>query len=196
MKALNMWGTPVVRTTQAVAPDALQGLREVILREDARQRGTKIGTFNASKTESDLLALEDPVLKELHSAVIDIEGRMLAALRIQDAVHGHGILAEAWGVVYHDWGFHRVHSHHDSAWSGVLYLDMGDSDIEDGRIEFLDPRPAACARQSENPAVSQLKPANGEMILFPSWLEHWVTPHQGNRPRVVIAFNIGYEATV
>ncbi|BCJ65705.1 TIGR02466 family protein [Polymorphospora rubra] len=192
MRTFGMWGTPIVRDPNAVSPETLEDLRALVLREDARQRGTKIGTFNASKTESDLLVLSDPPLKVLRDAIVEIEGRMLSALRIEHEVTGRGVLAEAWGVVYHDWGFHRVHSHHDSAWSGVLYVDMGDSRDEDGQIEFLDPRPSACARHPGQPAVTTIKPATGEMILFPSWLEHWVTPHQGTRPRIVIAFNLGY----
>lgn len=187
-----MWGTPIVRNPSAVSPETLEDLKALVLREDARQRGARIGTFNASKTESDLLVLLDPPLKVLRDAIVELERVMLEALRIEHAVNGRGALAEAWGVVYHDWGFHRVHSHHDSAWSGVLYVDMGDSRDEDGQIEFLDPRPSACARHSDDPAVTTIKPAAGEMILFPSWLEHWVTPHQGTRPRIVIAFNMGY----
>lgn len=194
MNTMSMWGTPIVRDPAAVPEETLEELRELVLREDARQRGTRIGTFNASKTESDLLVLDDPALKILRDSIVEIEGRMLDALRIGGEVSGRGVLAEAWGVVYRDWGFHRVHSHHDSAWSGVLYVDMGDSQSDDGRIEFLDPRPSACARRPGEPAVATIKPATGEMILFPSWLEHWVTPHQGTRPRVVIAFNMGYEA--
>jgi hypothetical protein len=31
------------------------------------------------------------------------------------------------------------------------------------------------------------------MLIFPSWLEHWVTPYSGVEPRISIAFDIIYQ---
>ena len=29
--------------------------------------------------------------------------------------------------------------------------------------------------------------------MFPSWLQHWVTPYLGDSVRICVAFNIGFE---
>jgi uncharacterized protein (TIGR02466 family) len=33
------------------------------------------------------------------------------------------------------------------------------------------------------------RPRTGELLIFPSWLVHWVTPYQSDRPRISISFN-------
>ena len=38
-------------------------------------------------------------------------------------------------------------------------------------------------------AKARLSPAAGDLILFPSYLIHWVYPHQAAEERVSVAFN-------
>jgi hypothetical protein len=35
----------------------------------------------------------------------------------------------------------------------------------------------------------QLRPEAGLVVLFPNWLEHYVEPHEGEAPRICVAFN-------
>jgi len=37
------------------------------------------------------------------------------------------------------------------------------------------------------------KPKAGMMVIFPSWLWHGVEPNMNDKPRISIAFNIGYK---
>ena len=32
-------------------------------------------------------------------------------------------------------------------------------------------------------------PRTGDLVIFPSWLVHWVTPYQSDRPRLSVSFN-------
>ena len=32
-------------------------------------------------------------------------------------------------------------------------------------------------------------PEPGMLVMFPSWLEHWVTPYRGKGQRISVAFN-------
>ena len=34
-----------------------------------------------------------------------------------------------------------------------------------------------------------LRPSDGLLVLFPCWMEHYVEPHEGDEPRITIAFN-------
>jgi hypothetical protein len=34
-----------------------------------------------------------------------------------------------------------------------------------------------------------VSPAEGMLLLFPAWLDHFVHPHAGSEPRISIAFN-------
>jgi len=102
---------------------------------------------------------------------------------------------EGWGLVVRAGGYSRLHVHPGWSLSGVYYVDAGDvlDDRPDsGLLEFVDPRPAA-----ETDRIAWLTGAGREVILprpgllviFPSWLAHYVNPYQGIRPRVSIAFN-------
>jgi uncharacterized protein (TIGR02466 family) len=88
------------------------------------------------------------------------------------------------------------HYHPGNTWSGVYYIRTG-SDVPDrstsGRIEFLDPRtrceslgPSDGLRHSGSIWIS---PADGMLLIFPSYLEHYVHPYQGSGERITLAFN-------
>jgi hypothetical protein len=63
-----------------------------------------------------------------------------------------------------------------------------------GNLVFRDPRPGVinsfCKGAMANGYSDvRLKPDAGLLVLFPHWLEHYVEPHAGEGPRMVIAFN-------
>ena len=91
-------------------------------------------------------------------------------------------------------GYNAPHTHPGAHWSGVYYVSQPDfEDGSSGMIELLDPRlelphwrilDAAAFRGKRT-----LRPAAGELIVFPSYLVHWVHPNQSEEERVTIAFN-------
>jgi uncharacterized protein (TIGR02466 family) len=101
----------------------------------------------------------------------------------------------AWANVLRDGDYFTPHTHANSAWSGALYLDVGDAGAEHGGLLcFRDPRAGAAMVIAESNAFDsactvRIAPKSGELIAFPAWLVHWVTPYRGARPRISIAFN-------
>jgi hypothetical protein len=89
----------------------------------------------------------------------------------------------------------RPHSHSDSAWSGVYYVDSGSEDPSrplSGILEFLDPRAGTEAVSAPGDPYGEhfrVRPQAGLLVLFPSWLYHWVHPYAGERSRIAISFN-------
>lgn len=91
-------------------------------------------------------------------------------------------------------GFNAPHTHPGAHWSGVYYVrqpkvDSGNS----GMIEFLDPRSdlpnwRILQAKAFRPK-RKLRPEAGEIVLFPSYLVHWVYPNEVGGERVSIAFN-------
>ena len=66
-----------------------------------------------------------------------------------------------------------------------------------GEIVFYDPRPApvfshplANNPNSLNAMVNSIKPVEGALVLFPSYLEHSVNRNKSDEERIVISFNI------
>ena len=109
---------------------------------------------------------------------------------------------EGWINVNPPGAFNVPHAHPSFALSGTYYVSIpSDSasiapDAHSGAFEFLDPRVNAAALSIEgatcfDPGVI-VKPKAGLLIIFPSYLRHWVYPNEEESERVSIAFNIRY----
>ena len=87
------------------------------------------------------------------------------------------------------------HTHGGAAWSGVYWADAANSSPEVGGMFMVrDPRSGANMVESplskfDSACTAELQPVTGRMLIFPSWLIHWVTPYKGEGKRVSIAFN-------
>lgn len=92
-------------------------------------------------------------------------------------------------------GFNRPHVHPESAVSGVYYVAVPNNS---GNIVFNHPsktqqyhiHPDAVKVSNDlNSSTWHVTPAAGLLILFPSWLEHYVEPNNSEDDRISIAFN-------
>jgi uncharacterized protein (TIGR02466 family) len=103
----------------------------------------------------------------------------------------------AWANINRRGDFNQVHTHPGATWSGVYYVDRGESnpDAEGTAIHLYDPCPARTNIFFPELSASNVlfKPEPGLMILFPSYMPHDVLPHRGDRPRISIAFNVRKE---
>jgi uncharacterized protein (TIGR02466 family) len=105
--------------------------------------------------------------------------------------------AEAWGNIMDDGDFSMIHNHVRDDWSGVYYVDAegGRRTVDrNGALELVDPRalqpltgPGRFRRPFREVTV---QPKNGLMVVFPSWMKHYVYPYRGDRERISIAFNV------
>ena len=99
----------------------------------------------------------------------------------------------AWAGVNRLGHMNTPHLHPLAAVSGVYYVDVGNSE---GHLFHVDPRMPAHSFTSKDgsgrsaiASVVRTRVANGLLVLFPSWMEHYVDPHTSSKPRVVVAFN-------
>jgi uncharacterized protein (TIGR02466 family) len=106
------------------------------------------------------------------------------------------VTAEAWANVVRAGNYAKPHVHPNSNVSGVYYVDVGDAANDDqhsGVIEFIDPRQRPGMFETEGTVPFdgyRIAPTTGALLLFPSWLYHYVHPYRGTRPRVSVAFNV------
>jgi len=59
-------------------------------------------------------------------------------------------------------------------------------------LEFLDPRAGVDAVTAPGDPYGEpfrVRPQAGLLVIFPSWLYHWVHPYAGKTPRIAISFN-------
>ncbi|MFE9687137.1 TIGR02466 family protein [Streptomyces sp. NPDC006285] len=185
------WATPVLVTKHA-GTEAVNKALLAEIRSSSGEGLLTIGVEHASKSNQEILRSANPAVGAL------LEWIFAAAHTLNEAVLGEHaaaadetMIAEAWAVVYQPNGYHRLHSHPGSAWSGVYYVDTGDLLEGTGLIEFIDPRTAAIGRDAD--PVIDVVPEAGMLVAFPSWLVHDVSPVVATRDRICIAFNIGFE---
>jgi len=91
-------------------------------------------------------------------------------------------------------GWYSAPHSHSTADVAVVYALSEDDDHESpkGKLQFIDPRiPACCRREGFVSAALTPKMKAGDVIGFPGFITHWVTPYLGREDRITLAFNVG-----
>ena len=115
-----------------------------------------------------------------------------------------GWVAEMWANVSPPGASNQMHAHPGALWSVVYYVDTGyegDGADQGGELVLHDPRfpmnrmytPDIVAKRTDGKPeenVKGIRPRNGMIVAFPSWLKHSVRPYQGARERISIAINL------
>jgi hypothetical protein len=138
--------------------------------------------------------LRDFCWSTLYGAIGDLNGYddpTLLRLQMAD---------ESWFHITRGGGYFGVHNHALHAWSGVYCVrhDGDDPTSPSGRLSFIHPHAAASSyvdmstfklRRPYAIGHLNLRLQAGELLLFPSWLQHHVLPYEGNTHRITVAFN-------
>jgi len=175
-------------------------LRTLILDEEAECPSLGRSNIGGWHSRPDLL-------RKLHPSMFAMTGWLKWALRQMVDASANGarytgtLSVSAWATICRTGTYHAPHSHPDSAWSGVYYVDAGSRSSDrplSGVLEFLDPRAAAEAVAAPGDPYGEplrIQPESGLLVLFPSWLCHWVHPYTGETPRIAISFNAAVPAS-
>ena len=91
--------------------------------------------------------------------------------------------------------FNLRHTHENSIISGVFYVKVPD---KSSKITFYNPAFKLMMREWNvnlkhnhyTSSVWSIPPQKGKLLLFPSWLEHEVSPNLSQESRISISFNI------
>jgi len=135
----------------------------------------------------DMRVLEQPVFAPLRQA---IRAACVSAL----AEMGQGereFELQSWVNLHDRGGFNFLHMHEGSLLSGSFYLQVP---AGSGAFVFRDPRPGVLLGYVKGGGPNghsdiHLTPSEGLLVLFPCWMEHYVEPHEGDEPRITVAFN-------
>lgn len=138
----------------------------------------------------DIASWPCPALRLLHERVKEAYRRLA---RTPSAV-----IDDCWANVYRQSEFIGPHSHRRTEVSVVYHLtppDEEDRDQFNGALGICDPRVTRCCPTKQGLVTSQVFPPlePGTMVLFPSFVTHYVTPHRGTQPRISLAWNIASE---
>lgn len=125
--------------------------------------------------------------------------QLAAAMRVSPVPQWR-FSAQAWAMVMRQGDFTILHDHGTSHWSMSYYVDAGDSDPvtqpESGLLALVDPR--RCIRaipglDDFNMTTFTVRPQTGRLVIFPGWIQHYVQPYFGTRPRIAVACNVSMD---
>ncbi|HEX2886110.1 TIGR02466 family protein [Vineibacter terrae] len=196
-----LFATPMLRLLMPDAARVNPGLRAAILRRAQDDDGKAISNVGGWQSRNDLLDWDIPEAAQLKTWIAAAVRQMAqhSPLLRARAPGTTRFRAYAWANVNRDGHYNRLHLHPGEHWSGVYYVDAGQPDpaiANNGVIEFLDPRPTARAMPIPGFKFDRgisVVPASGMLLLFPSWLDHWVSSYRGPGERISIAFNCTLE---
>lgn len=194
-----LFATPVLRYQ---VPDA-ETLNAGLMAEGARMRAVSDGLDKSNRggwhsagnifaEEADCFAKLSEIATE---AVFDATYRVGAKTPREEL----NLRVSGWMNANPTGGFNAPHTHPGAHWSGVYYVAQPEIEVgNSGMIEFLDPRSDLpnwrILKAAPFRIKKKLRPQPGEMILFPSYLVHWVYPNEAAEERVTIAFNATFKS--
>ena len=204
-----VFAVPLAQDTYPEAASENLAIRELLLaRENA---GSHYANSNPSLKqqpgvfESDftLFSWPEPCIQKLRAFCWSVLGQTLQSLNRYSAeeMQRLQIFSHTWYHVTRNGGFTIMHTHPMASWSGVYCVDPGSTPHdrpESGVLRFHNPH--HYSNLFLDAGNLRLKPPYhhgtwshrfkaGDLVLFPSWLQHEVLPFYGDDERITIAFN-------
>lgn len=189
-----LFSTPVMRFRMSDHA----ALNARLLAEGERLRGASAGVSKSNRggwhSEGNLFDSDTPCIVELRTAAEEAVLRVTRKITTKVDPAALRLKLFAWMNANPPGGFNAPHTHPGAHWSGVYYVSQPAVETgSSGMIEFLDPRTdlphwRLLQAQAFKPK-KKFRPAAGELVIFPSYLVHWVFPNEAEEERVTIAFN-------
>ena len=149
--------------------------------------------------EQNLLETDEPSLTWLRQAV---NGCANAYLRRMGLDYGVDWTIQAWPSVNRFGDYHDYHNHPRSYLSGTYYVKVPAGteklklrrDARPGCISFYDPRYSVNMTSIKGDAYVDpeytVRPEPGMLLMWPSFINHFVHPNLSKQVRISISFNI------
>ena len=179
-------------------PDQAE-LNAKLIEDIARWRVDEEGLRASNKlgwhSPRELFEREDPGFQELSRRIKAVFQRTVQRHAPEFRLADSKSFLEGWVNVNERGAFNAPHGHAAHHFSGVYYVKVPES-AEDwsGVIEFFNPvgvfAPFEQLGKLMLPEKYRIRPVVGQMVIFPSYIQHWVYPNQEDEERISIAFNI------
>jgi len=202
-----LWPTPVlVRKNEEHG--SIQTALLKLLHAHRDKYAKKKGPLYASQDNLYVLYKDDPVFAKVIKFILDSVFEIASGVNAPYWKNSQGIdvvLTGVWFQMSNAFGFHETHVHGNCSWSGVYYIQAGESsrsdkDRKDGLLngvtrfygpymEFLAGGHAEFGNLYLEDNSLDSYPEDGNIVVFPSYLKHMVFPYQGEQDRIIISFH-------
>ena len=162
-------------------------IKEIILKKEEGESSRSISNIGGWQSEESLL--EENYFSEIKDFLFECTESVARDMYQDDDIKFY--MASSWANVNRKGDYNLSHIHGNSHWSCVYYV----TETYKASIYFLDPRIRAemfTAIGGEMNPKSMLgleKCESGQVLFFPSWLEHAVLQNPTDNPRISISSN-------
>ena len=196
---------PIVHVKGAITKETCESITEEIL--DFKATGPEMASSNDLCWRSPLLIKEqygygvnEKTFKDVQEVLIEAINKYndflfshnayLYKLYLEDTTDYQSPKLNAWFNVNKMGGENLAHSHAGTHVSGVIYFQGSGT----GAISFksLETMYHMVPHNWPFSGTATYLPEDGDIILFPSYLIHWVEPNPIKRERINMAFNVDY----
>ena len=204
---VQLWPTTLLSRELPGAAPANEALKELLLQLEAGHNSSDIKKDNGKDADlttdylqQDLLAVEHPAIQWLSACINKT---------VSDYLRNTGITVDlswqlqVWANINRLGDYHNLHNHPHSYLSGTYYVSVPSTenlqagnraDIDPGAISFYDPRGqanmTAIKGDGQIDPEHRVQPKAGQILMWPSFLHHFVHPNLTSDLRVSISFNV------
>lgn len=190
--ALEEWfSTPVFRHVLANVAELNARLREIILERERDTPSVSKSNQGGWQSGGDFFRWGDPAIDTLARYVSGALDLATAKLALPPG-YEYRFTFYGWAAVNRTGDYNITHVHPMATWSGVYYVDAGDADEPgSGLLELSHPVGASVMTFFPGllPSERTIRPEDGLLVLFPSYVQHAVRRYTGRRPRICVPFN-------
>jgi len=195
------FGTPIAVRMVANSAALNAGLERAILSHAQIGIGTRISNVGGWQSLPDFLDWSEPAIAQFKA---EMDRGIQSISTLPSLIEGRPVdprkrvtyTAVGWANINQSGHYNTLHVHSGADWSVVYYVIPGrpsPDTLQNGCIELRDPRFLAAFAKTPGFTSGQprlIKPQAGMMLIFPSWIEHWVHPYFGEGNRISIAVNV------
>lgn len=181
-------------------PEAEQ-LNPVLIEEAKALREQSNGILRSNRqgwhSNTDLMSRSEPGLSKLSRFIKMAINTATKTISPNFSFEQYHLRTEGWININPRNGYNMPHRHTGFMWSGCYYVTVPQANTDfGGCIEFLSPNlvPGEYALLNADCFKERvtMRPNAGDLLLFPSYLMHWVFPNDADTDRITIAFNGSY----
>lgn len=188
------FASPIMRFTFPNAAEMNALIEAEAYAIHAETEGVTRSNRNGWHSETDLMKRTEPGLSQLASLLPKAVNAITKQVAPEYDATAKSMWMEGWININPQHGYNGPHSHGSSMWSGCYYVKQPYQESDNaGAIQFLSPlllpdNMRDLGGKTFRSGIT-LRPQPGDLLLFPSYLTHWVIPNESEEDRISIAFN-------
>ena len=169
-----------------------------LLKEIKARQGADKDIANRNRrgwqSRHDFFDREEPAHAELAAIVRQAMADALKRVASEIKADKLSFQQSGWVNVNPPHGYIGPHVHPNAILSGTYYVSVPQGEGVGGQIEFVSPHPVGHMSGWIKSAMLsdkvRVQPKEGQILLFPAQLLHWVLPNDSKQDRVTISFNL------